>query len=124
VEVWYNAGMKRIPRPRFSPAQRSELLDQLERRSGTIAEFAAGHGISPVTLFRWLRERQRVTVPNDGKALSGNIPFQPVSLGQWFGAGGPWAGEVQLPDGTQVRWGTAPTSEVLLQVLACLRRSC
>lgn len=117
--------MKRIPRPRFSPEQRSQLLDQLERRSGTLIEFATSHGISSATLFRWLRQHRRVTAPNNGKALPGSIPFQPVSFGQLIGAGGPWAGEVQLPDGTQVRWGgTSPTSEVLLQVLACLRRSC
>jgi hypothetical protein len=114
----------RLPRQRFTPERRTQLLDKLERRPGAVAEFAATHGVSSATLFRWLRQRRRVSVPSAGKAHPGRIPFQPVSLGQLFGAGGPWAGEVQLSDGTQVRWGRNPTADVLLQVLAYLRGSC
>ena len=113
----------RITRPRSSPERQAQLLDELERRPGSVIDFAAQHGISTATLFRW-RRRRRAASSSAGNADPGTVSLQRVSLAQVLGAGGLWAGEVQLPDGTQVRWGAQPPVEVLLQVLTCLRRPC
>ena len=114
----------RLTRRRFAPERKAQLLDALARRPGAVADFAARHGIGTSTLFRWRRQAEQATRCPAQPAPGSKIEFQRVSLAPLLGSGGPWAGEVQLPDGTQVRWGSTTPVEVLLQVLAGLRPPC
>lgn len=114
----------RLTRRRFAPERKAQLLDALARRPGAVADFAARHGIGTSTLFRWRRQAEQATRCPAQPAPGSKIEFQRVSLAPLLGSGGPWAGEVQLPDGTQVRWGNNPPVEVLLQVLGSLRHPC
>ena len=113
-----------LARQRFTAQQRSHLLNEFEGRPGTASEFAARHGIGTSTLFNWLRRRRREPAQAVGPAGPTQAPFQQVSLAEVLGTGGQWAGEVRLPDGTQLRWTSQTSPGVLQQVLAQLRRSC
>lgn len=113
-----------LPGQRFSAQQRADLLNEFEGRKGTASEFAAGHGIGTSTLFNWLRQSRRVSVGPSVQAGPAQAPFQQVSLAEVLGDGGQWAGEVRLPDGTQLRWSSQTSARLLQNVLAQLRQSC
>jgi len=113
-----------ISRQRYTPQQTSQLLDEFERCQLSVAEFAAQHGIVASTLFGWLHRRRRGTAGRPNKTTVARNGFQQVSLASVLGAGGQWAGEVQLPDGTQVRWGSQVECGLLHEVLAHLRGPC
>ena len=113
-----------ISRQRYTPEQKSQLLDQFERCRLSVAEFAAQHGIVASTLFGWLRRRRRGTGGRRNKPAVASNGFQQVSLASVLSTGGPWVGEVQLPDGTQVRWGSQVECSLLHEVLAHLRGPC
>ena len=111
-----------ISHQRFSPQHKAQLLDEFERLKISVAVFAANNGIGTSTVFAWLRQRRRQTLRT--KPLPTRSPFQQVSLASVLGSGGPWVGEVQLPDGTQVRWGSQVVTGLLHEVLAHLRGPC
>ena len=119
--------MKRLParacRLRFTVEQRSELIDEFARSGVSVADFAEQHGIGTSTLFAWLRQRRPVARASC-KAKPPTSPFQEISLQPALTTPGQWAGEVQLPDGTQLRWSSHATPAVLHEVLAQLRVSC
>jgi hypothetical protein len=110
-------------RQRFTPQQRVELLDQYESAGLSVADFATTRGIGTSTFFSWLSQRRRRSLPTAGKSRLPLNPFQEISLPAPMVAPIPWAGEVELPDGTQVRWSsqTAPASlhELLAHLRAC-----
>ena len=113
-----------LSRHRFTAQQRVHLLNEFEGRQGTASEFAARHGIGTSTLFNWLRQSRRASTGPSGPAGPTQAPFQQVSLAEVVGAAGQWAGEVRLPDGTQLRWSSQTTPALLHELLAHLRQSC
>lgn len=120
--------MKKVQVPvthqRFTSQQRSELLDRFESCGLSVAEFAAQQGIGTSTFFRWLRQRRRQTArpPNKGKLPSS--PFQEISLQSPLPTPASWAGEVELPDGTHLRWSAQTAPALLHELVAHLRSSC
>jgi len=121
-------GMKRVQssvgRQRFNAQQRSAFLDEFERREVSVAEFAAQHGIGTSTFFSWLRQRRSRPAHASDKSKLTISPFQELSLQPALAASGPWAGEVQLPDGTHLRWNGQTAPALLHELLAHLRPSC
>ncbi|SRR6266540_4413567 len=111
------------PRQRFSPQQRSLLLEQFGRSPLSAAEFAAQHGVGVSTLYHW-RRRTRGPRRLTGPAQPAQAMFQSIPLGQVLGAVSSWVGEVSLPDGTQLRWNTQFPVAALQEVLTQLRRPC
>lgn len=120
--------MKRLSAPasrqRFTAQQRSELIDEFGKCGTSVADFAAQHGIGTSTLFSWLRQRRRRVARASGKAKLPTSPFQEISLQPALTAPVQWAGEVQLPDGTQLRWSSQGAPALLYELLAHLRASC
>jgi hypothetical protein len=110
-------------RPRFSPQQRSVLLEEFDRSPLPAAQFAARHGVSVSALYQW-RRRSEVSQRPTATTRPAQARFQSFPLGQVLGATGSWVGEVSLPDGTQVRWNTQLSGAALQEVLTHLRRSC
>jgi transposase-like protein len=121
-------GMKQVQAPvsrqRFTARQRSELLAQFESCGLSVADFATQHGIGTSTLFSWLRQRRRRPGRAANQSKLPSSPFQEISLPSSLAAPGPWAGEVQLPDGTHLRWSSQTTPALLQELLAHLRASC
>lgn len=97
--------------------QRRRLVEAFQQREESAAEFARRHGVATSTLHRWVRTEGRPR-RNRGQTPAFHEIRLPVD-----GVGG-WAGEVCLPDGTQVRWngavGLAGTERLVQQ----LRRPC
>ena len=112
-----------LPRQQFSPQERSLLLEQFDRSKETAADFAARYGLGVSTLYHW-RRRSKVKQNPKVTAQPAQAMFQSIPLGQVLGTTGSWAGEVSLPDGTQVRWNTQLSVAALQEVLAQLRRPC
>lgn len=110
-------------RQRFSPQQRSLILEQFDGRQQTAAEFAARHGVGVSTLYNWHRRTESSRQPTD-TARPPEATFQSIPLGQVLGVTGSWVGEVSLPDGTQLRWSTQLSGAALQDVLTHLRRPC
>jgi len=112
-----------LPRQQFSPQERSLLLEQFDRSQVTAADFAARYGLGVSTLYNW-RRRSKIKQHAKVTAQPARAMFQSIPLGQVLGATGSWAGEVSLPDGTQVRWNTQLSGAALQEVLAQLRQPC
>ena len=110
-------------RQRFSPQQRSLLLEQFGRSSLAAVEFAAQHGVGVSTLYNWRRRSEVIRRPT-ATAQPAQAIFQSIPLGQVLGATGSWVGEVSLPDGTQLRWNAQLSGAALQEVLTQLRRPC
>src|SRR5205809_292404 len=121
-------GMKQVQAPvsrqRFSAQQRSELLDQFESCGLSVADFATQQGIGTSTLFSWMRQRRRRPARAWNKSKLRPSPFQEISIQSTLAAPGHWAGEVQLHDGTHLRWNAQTTPALLHELLAHLRSSC
>jgi len=121
-------GMKQVQaqigRQRFTAQRRSELLDQFESCGLSVADFARQHGIGTSTLFSWLRQWRRRRARTANRSKLPLSPFQEISLPSSLAAPGPWAGEVQLPDGTHLRWSSQTAPALLHELLAHLRASC
>jgi hypothetical protein len=111
------------PRQQFSPQRRSALLEQFDRSQVAAADFAAQHGVGVSTLYAW---RRRAVGPRRPKTTvePPQATFQSIPLGQVLGVAGAWAGEVSLPDGTQLRWNPQLSIATLQELLAHLRRPC
>ena len=111
-----------VHRQRFTSQQRAQLFSAFDRSGLSAAQFAAQNDIGASTLFAWRRRfsghPQKPPPPPDKKL------FKQVSLAQVLGNGNSWAGEVQLPDGTQLRWGSQVAGDLLHEVLAHLRGPC
>jgi len=121
-------GMKQVQAPvcrqRFTAQQRSELLGQFESCGLSVADFATQQGIGTSTLFTWLRQRRgRTARPPNTRRLPSN-PFQEISLQRPLPAPASWAGEVQLPDGTHLRWSAQTAPALVHELVAHLRSSC
>ena len=112
-----------VRRRRFSPQQRSLILDQFERSPLAAAEFAARHGVGVSTLYHWRRRSEGIRRP-EATAKPAQAVFQSIPLGQVLGATGAWVGEVSLPDGTELRWNSQLAGAALQEVLTQLRRPC
>src|SRR4030095_11315924 len=91
---------------RFTPEERQDLLDKLQRSDLTISEFARQNGLSRPLLSMWLKRYVRqpvcISVPNPSDAQMKEVPLKEISLGQVFGPS-PWAAELTLPGGISVR---------------------
>ena len=103
---------------RLSTEQRRQLLDQFERKAVSAEAFAARHGIGVSTLYHWQRLSRR------NKAQARPLALREISLGEVMGKGSRWSAELQLPDGTCLRWNDALPASALSEVLHTLRRSC
>jgi transposase-like protein len=112
-----------VRRRRFSPQQRSLILDQFERSPLAAAEFAVRHGVGVSTLYHWRRRSEVLRRPT-APSRPAQAVFQSIPLGQVLGATSSWVGEVSLPDGTQLRWNSQLSAAALQEVLAHLRRPC
>lgn len=109
---------------RYTAQQRAAWLEQYERSQLTVPEFAAQHGLSPQTIHSW-RHQQRQTVAELAIArLEPKANFEEISVAEVFRASGCWAGEMQLADGTFLRWNPQASLVVLQSLLAHLRRPC
>jgi hypothetical protein len=113
-----------VSHQRFTAQQRSELLDQFESCGLSVADFATQQGIGTSTLFTWLRQRRRQTARPLNKGKLSSNPFQEISLKHPLPAPASWAGEVQLPDGTHLRWSAQTAPALLHELVAHLRSSC
>lgn len=109
-------------RQRFSPQQRSLLVEEFAHSQLTAAEFAARPGVGESTLYHWRRRPGSRRLK--GTTQPAQAKFQSIPLGQVLGAAGSWVGEVSLPDGTQLRWSTQLSAVALQEVLAQLRQPC
>lgn len=107
----------------FTPPQREQLLEEFERDPVSALEFAAQHGLGVSTLYHWRRRCRPAPRVASGKTAPTHGAFQQVSLADVFG-GGHWAGEVRLPDGTELRWNNQASTTVLQNLLGDLRRPC
>ena len=100
------------------------LLEEFARSGLTVPEFASRHGIRAQTLHGW-RHRQR-HLPAQAASLVPEGPpvFAELPLPELFRPSGAWAGELQLPDGSHLRWNPQASLTVLHSLLAHLRRPC
>jgi len=103
---------------RFSTEQRKELLEQFERKTVSAEAFAGQHGVGVSTLYHWQRLSRR------NKAQARPVALREISLGEVMGKGSQWSAELQLPDGTCLRWNDALPPSALCEVLHTLRRPC
>jgi transposase-like protein len=114
-----------IQRQRYPARLRAEILEELQRSGLSVAKFAVQRRIATSTLHAWRRKAGGL----DGKTRrrSGsarlNKTFRQVPLGQVLGSSS-WVGEIQLADGTAVRWSVQMAPELLHQLLARLRKAC
>jgi hypothetical protein len=108
----------------YTPEQRTRLLEELARSGLTVPEFASRHGLCAQTVHGW-RHRQR-HLPTQAASLvpDGPAVFAEVPLPELFRPNGAWAGELQLPNGSQLRWNPQASLTVLHSLLAHLRRPC
>ena len=81
-------------------------------------QFAEQHGLKLGTLRRWLQQE-------DDRNSTASEPsgFQELLLPS-VSTAGPWAAEVQLPDGVVVRLGVAATPSWIAALLKTVRPSC
>ena len=82
------------------------------------AHFAEQHGLKLGTLRRWIRQEGHGSLSET--AASG---FQELLLPSVTSAG-PWAAEVQLPDGVVVRLAAAASPSWMTSLLKAVRPSC
>ncbi len=105
-------------RQRLTPEQRAQLVEQFETRRVSTETFAAQHGVGVSTLYYWQRRSRK------GKVPAPRVPLREVSLSEVMRSGSNWIGEVQLPEGTCVRWNNSLSASALGEVLRQLRRPC
>jgi hypothetical protein len=109
---------------RSSSQQRTRILEEYERSGLSVPDFAAKHGLAPQTLHGW-RHQQRTAATQAALVVPDPTPvFAEVPLPDIFRPSGKWAGELQLPDGTQLRWNPQASLVVLHSLLAQVRRPC
>lgn len=114
-----------LPKRRhYTSRQRAQILEQYERSGLSVRVFAAQHGLCPQTLHGW-RHQRRTATAKAGLVVPDPTPvFAEVPLQQIFQPSGNWAGELQLPNGTQLRWNPQASLVVLQSLLTQLRRPC
>jgi hypothetical protein len=113
-----------VAKRRYSSQQRAQILEQYERSGLSVPDFAAQQGLCAQTLHGW-RHQHRTAVAQAALVVSDSTPvFTEVPLQQIFRPSGSWAGELQLPNGTQVRWNPQASLVVLQSLLTQLRRPC
>ena len=105
----------------YSAQTRAELLQEQDRSGLSVAKFTVQRGIGTSTFHSWRRKARAAM--KGRKVGARNSAFRQMDLGQVLGAS-PWAGEINLPDGTSLRWNGPMTAELLHQLVARLRRSC
>ena len=90
-----------------SPARKAELVEAYRSSGMTLRQFAQQEGLNWMTLAKWsqyLKTRARPAVR-----------FTEVKMG--FPVAGGWPYEVTLPNGTQVRAGSAGALAELLKLV-------
>lgn len=98
--------------------ERAEWITRYRSSGLRPAQFAEQHGLKLGTLRRWMQEE------GQGSSLSRETSgFQELLLPS-VAAAGPWAAEVQLPDGVVVRLGVAATPSWIASLLKTVRPSC
>ena len=105
-------------RRRYTPEQRAQLLREFERKTVSTEAFAATHGLGVSTLFAWqrlARQQARRTPP---------VPLREVALEEMLVRPGSWCAELQLLDGSCLRWNERVPVALLNAVLESLRRPC
>lgn len=126
------AGMKRtlpvpatVPKRRhYTAQQRAQILEQYERSGLSVPDFAAQHGLCPQTLYGWRHQHRNATAQAALVVPDPTPVFTEVPLQQIFRPSGSWAGELQLPNGTHLRWNPQASLVVLQSLLTQLRRPC
>jgi hypothetical protein len=98
--------------------ERAEWITRYHSSGLRPAQFAEQHGLKLGTLRHWIQKEGHRSSP--GSETSG---FQELLLPS-VAAAGPWAAEVQLPDGVVVRLGVAPTPSRIASLLKTVRPSC
>jgi hypothetical protein len=98
--------------------ERAEWITRYRSSGLRPAQFAERHGLKLGTLRRWMQEEG----PR-GSLGSETSGFQELLLPS-VAAAGPWAAEVQLPDGVVVRLGVRATAPWIASLLKTVRPSC
>jgi hypothetical protein len=96
--------------------ERAEWITRYRSSGLRPAQFSEQYGLKLGTLRRWMQEE------GHGSSLSAS-GFQELVLPS-VAAAGPWAAEVQLPDGVVVRLGVAATPSWIASLLKTVRPSC
>ncbi len=104
-------------RGRFSEEERAELVAAFVRRECSAQEFANAHAVSVPTLYQWVHRTRSGPGP-----VGRRLQFQEMAMGSVLGPG--WVGEVQLPDGTQLRWNNQAELSGVQRLLCQLRPPC
>jgi transposase-like protein len=99
-------------------------LEQYERSQLTVAEFAAQHGLTAQTIHSWRHQQRKAVAAAAVVPVEPKTRFEEVSVAEVLRASGCWAAEVQLADGTFLRWNPQASLVVLQSLLAHLRRPC
>jgi hypothetical protein len=98
--------------------ERAEWITRYRSSGLRPAQFAEQHGLKLGTLRRWMQEEG----PR-GSLGSETSGFQELLLPS-VAAAGPWAAEIQLPDGVVVRLGVTATAPWIASLLKTVRPSC
>jgi hypothetical protein len=98
--------------------ERAEWITRYRSSGLRPAQFAEQHGLKLGTLRNWIQKESHES--SLGRETTG---FQELLLPS-VAATGPWAAEVQLPDGVVVRLGVVATPSWIASLLKTVRPSC
>jgi hypothetical protein len=98
--------------------ERAEWITRYRSSGLRPAQFAEQHGLKLGTLRNWIQKEA-----HESSLGSETTGFQELLLPS-VAATGPWAAEVQLPDGVVVRLGVAATPSWIASLLKTVRPSC
>lgn len=105
---------RRLPRRKFTPAERQRLVALYRTSTLTQAQFAREHDLRLYTFQQWLyRKRAR--------------PKRPVFKELLLPAASPgasWSAEISLGADITVRLGSVADAKLIAEVVKRLRRSC
>ena len=108
---------QRIPRHRYTAAERREFVS-LYRKSGlTQSEFARQHQLNICTLHQWIHRANKLTTPAPEPLFKEVLlPPPPPTPG--------WAAEIIVGNDLTLRLGSQFSPQLIIQVIRQLRRSC
>ena len=108
---------QRIPRHRYTAAERREFV-LLCRKSGlTQSEFARQHNLKICTLHQWLHRANKLSAPTPEPLFKEVLlPPPPPTTG--------WAAEIIVGNELTLRLGSQFSPQLITQVIRQLRRSC
>jgi len=103
-------------RRKFSPEERARWVKKFLQRQSTVREFARQHGLGESTLYQWAFPPKRRPTKHRPLRFE-ELTTRPV-------ASGSWSAEVQLANGTQLRWNSQADLAMVQEVLQNLRQPC